>query len=93
VKVEALRDLVHASPSRAQHDRSIEIRSTVALNQRKIIRPVSKILHERECAEEADENEEDDKGEKQDREQAGSRACEDGGAGMRRSLRSVCQGR
>jgi hypothetical protein len=66
MEVEALRDLVHASPSHAQYDRSMEIQNTVALNQRKRIRPVSKMLHERERAEEADENEEDDKGEKQD---------------------------
>jgi hypothetical protein len=66
VEVAALRDLVHVSPSCAQHNSKIEIRNVVVLKQRKRICPVSKMLHEVEPhAEEADENEEDNKGQKQ----------------------------
>ncbi|KAJ8590859.1 WD40 repeat-like protein [Rhizopogon salebrosus TDB-379] len=62
VEVASLWDLIHVSLSRAQRDSRIEMRSTVALKQRKRIRPVSKMLHELERAEEVDED--DDKGEK-----------------------------
>jgi hypothetical protein len=62
VEVASLWDLIHVSLARAQRDSRIEMRSTVALKQRKRIRPVSKMLHELERAEEVDED--DDKGEK-----------------------------
>jgi len=51
------------------------------------------MLSELERVEEVDENEEDGKGETHEEGKGGLRACEEGGAEMKMSPRSVCKGR